>query len=142
MSDDFEKRMAEIDKLMSSGGGSAPPAPVARASAPEARGVAPPASGGKAFTAWLRVGLVVLLAAAMPFWPFGRRCGVELALYIGALSALVLGGVWSASSTFQRRLPRAHVISLLVILSAIALLAREILPRVGYARVTATWVCP
>jgi hypothetical protein len=46
--------------------------------------------------------LVLGLAVAMPFWPYAR-CGMGLALYLGALTVLLLGGVWAAVSARYAR---------------------------------------
>lgn len=105
-------------------------------------GSAAPASSSR--TSWgvaFRVGLVVALAVGLPFWPYASRCGVGLAGYLAATAALVTAGVWSAISTWRARAPRAHALTLIVVLWGLALATREVLPRVGYAKAASEWVC-
>lgn len=92
-------------------------------------------------TTWLRVVLAAVLAAAVPFWPYGRACGAGLFLYLGVTGMVVLAGGWSAVSAWHRRRPRAHLVALLVTLWGVGLVAHEILPRIGYARAVAHWTC-
>ena len=47
-----------------------------------------------------------------------------------------------AISTWKRRMGLAHTVSLLVILWGLGLGAAVVLPRIGYAKVAATWFCP
>ena len=53
---------------------------------------------------------------------------------MGAEGMIVLGGLWVAACTWRWRLAKTHAAALLVVLCGIALLAAEVLPRVGYAR--------
>ncbi|HZE76769.1 MAG TPA: hypothetical protein VE091_15755 [Gemmatimonadales bacterium] len=143
---DWDKELAAIDRAMERQpqlpAGAARPEVPSRSAAPVAAppAGAPLARGAKA-TAWLRVFLVLLLAGAMPFWPYGRGCGFGLFAYMAAAGVVVLGGAWAAVSTWHRRRPMAHVLALLVTLWGIGLLAAEVLPRVGYARQTVRWAC-
>jgi hypothetical protein len=145
---DWDKELAAIDRAMErlppAQGPTAPTpagAPVpSRAAA--AGSASPPRLGHRATTTtWLRVLLAVSLALAMPFWPYGRGCGLGLFAYLAAASVVVIGGGWAAVSTWHRRRPMAHVVALLVTLWGIGLLAAEVLPRVGYAKQTVRWVC-
>jgi hypothetical protein len=63
-------------------------------------------------------------------------------MYLGAIATVIVAGLWSAVSSWNRRLGFAHFLSLLVLLWGITLAAREILPRSGYARELRTWSCP
>lgn len=148
---DWDKELAAIDKVMAkapapsaqparqaalpSGGGAAP---VARAPAE-----APMPVGRKAalFT-WIRVGLAVAVAAGMTQWPYLHSCGMGLILYLGAVGGVVLAGLWSSVTSWQRRMGLAHSIALLVTLWGIGLAAAAVLPRVGYAKSAAVWWCP
>jgi hypothetical protein len=85
--------------------------------------------------------LVLALAAALPFWPYQRACGLGLMLYLGAVAALVAAGGWAAASAWRYRRPVAQVLALSVIAWGGVLAAREVLPRIGYARVAAAWTC-
>jgi hypothetical protein len=139
---DWDKEMAEIDRMMGKapaiGPGNAAPAP--RSAAPVARS----GGGGKfaGLTTWLRVGLGLLLAVGMTQWPYPNACGVNLAVYLGAIATVSVAGLWSAVTSWRRQMGLAHTLSLLVLLWGLVLAAREVLPRVGYAAVTRTWVCP
>jgi hypothetical protein len=134
---DWDKELAEIDRQMAKlPAGGASPAPAGKSAVP-----APPA-GGKVFTTWLRVALGLVLAAAMTQWPYVHDCGLNLAFYLLAILTVVVAGVWSGISSWYRRMGLAHSLSLLVLLWGLFLAARETLPRVGYAKVSATWLCP
>ncbi len=146
---DWDKELADIDKLIGSG----PPAlPAARQ--PGGRTVgqpAPPAGptarppgfppGGGGWRSWAKAGLGVLLAAAMTQWPYEHRCGLGAVLYLGAAGMVVLAGLWGAVSSWRRRSVGAHVISVGVILAGLALVALEVAPRIGYAKAELPWMC-
>jgi putative flippase GtrA len=97
------------------------------------------------FGVFARLVLSVLLAIGIIFWPYASRCGIGLAAYLGAVTAVVASGVWSAVWTFRHRTGRVHTLSLLLILWGLVLAATEILPRTGYAIPTAqhpsAWSC-
>ena len=145
---DWDKELAAIDKVIEQ----SPQAPAGRALPPgaPARG---PAAGGpvvvgvvpvgrrERMATWLRVGLTVATAAALPFWPYGRDCGAWLFLYLGAVGMVALSALWAAGSSWRRRQGLAHLLALLALGWTLALVAREVLPRVGYARSAATWTC-
>ena len=80
-----------------------------------------------------RLLLVLGLAAALPFWPYAARCGARLGVLGAAIATLLLAAVWVAACAWRRRLPRTYAVTLLLVLWALALGAREVLPRVGYA---------
>jgi hypothetical protein len=134
---DWDKELAAIDKAMARGPAPAAGAPVAT------KGSAAPAAIPKraAVATWLRVLLGLTLAGAMTQWPYAHQCGVELYFYLAAAFTVIVAGVWSGISSWYRRLGWAHTLSLLVVLWGIFLASREILPRVGYAKHLAYWVC-
>jgi hypothetical protein len=146
---DWDKELAEIDKLMSNqpalpAGSSAPakaqapPRVAPAASAP----VAGPVIARKAkFGTWLQVLLGLVLGAAMTQWPYAHQCGTGLFLYLGAAGLVTLAGLWTALGTWHRRMGLAHALSLAVALWGFLLIGAEVLPRIGYARVAATWMC-
>lgn len=113
----------------------------ARSAAPTA-GV--PAAG--AWKGWVKVAIAVGAAAGLMFWPWPASCGGPLIGFTAATGAVSLLGVWSALGTWRHRLGLAHVASLLVVVWGLALGAREVLPRAGYAVPTAErsegWSCP
>lgn len=91
-----------------------------------------------------RVSLVLVLAAALPLWPYAARCGAGLAAHLGAIAMLAAGGSWAAACAWQRRMPKSYTVSLLALLWALALAAQQVLPRTGYAAhagYPATWRC-
>lgn len=142
---DWDKELADIDKVIArmpaqgqapaAGGGPSAPVPAR-----------PPAdsSGGKlaAFTTWLRVGLGLALAVGITQWPYASACGLNLIVYLGAISTVAVAGLWSSISSWRRRMGLAHTLSLLVLVWGLVLAAREVLPRTGYARQVRTWSCP
>lgn len=145
----WDKELADIDKIIAS----TPPAklvpapsqpggaPVPVAASPSR--VSPAKASRREFlSTWFRVGLGVLLAAAMPMWPYFHACGSSLFIYLGAVGIAGLSGLWGAVTSWRRRMGLAHTVSLLVLAWGLALAAAEILPRIGYARGAARWWCP
>ena len=114
----------------------------ARSAVPAA--AAAPAAG--AWLGWVKVAIAVGSAAGLMFWPWPASCGGPLIGFTAATGAVALLGVWSAVGTWRHRLGLAHVASLLVVVWGLALGAREVLPRVGYATPTPErgegWSCP
>jgi hypothetical protein len=98
-----------------------------------------------AFGAWIRLLLVVTLAASLEFWPYPRICGTGLFGFLGAEAIVVAGGAWVTVSTWKARTPRTHALALMMTLYGIALLEIQVLPRVGYGRTDALhpagWAC-
>jgi hypothetical protein len=131
---DWDREMAEIDKAIARTPGQAPVAPGTQA--PLA-----PGSRVAALATWFRVILGLLLAVGMTQWPYANACGLNLAVYLCAILAVIVAGLWSAVSSWHRRLGLAHVLSLAVLLWGLLLAARELLPRTGYAREVRTWTC-
>ena len=143
---DWDKEMAQIDKLIATGAGAgqSPPAP-AGAAAPATGGRAVAAPGPRpraAFFTWLRLLLGLILGAAITQWPYERGCGVLLFGYLVAVAGVIVAGVWSTLSSWRTRSGLAHTLSLALCCWGAVLGAREVLPRVGYARATARWMCP
>lgn len=145
---DWDKELAEIDKVMArqpapvpAKAGAAAPAPAPR-SGGAAPVEAPRATGKAAFGTWLRVLLVAVAGGALTQWPYANSCGLGLILYLGAVGVVTLGGLWGALSSWNRRMGLAHVVSLLVSLWGLGLAAAVVLPRMGYAKQAATWFCP
>lgn len=145
---DWDKELADIDKLIASGppalpappatggrkgGTSAPPLPTSRPSVVPTR--------GGAWRSWAKAGLGALLALAMTQWPYAHPCGLGTMLYLGAAGVVVLAGLWSAVSSWRRHAAGAHVLSLGVILAGLVLTALEVAPRVGYAKTALPWMC-
>lgn len=142
---DWDKELAEIDKLIGKAPAPKPGVTPARAPAgspdPAAR-TAPPRRMGGAGGTWLRVGLGAVLGGAMTQWPYAHGCGLGLYLYLGAASAVALTGLWGAVSAWRRQIAAAHVLALGVVVWGLVLVAGVVLPRTGYAAQTLTWLCP
>jgi hypothetical protein len=156
---DWDKELAKIDKQLASmsdadlvaeparpalpaGTGARPVAPRQAAAA-----AAPSPGGGKYATLGLyaRFGLSVALGVGMMFWPYDAKCGPGLALYLGAVGAVIVSGIWSAVWSWRHRAARLHVLSLLILTWGLVLGGLDILPRIGYAKPNllhpATWAC-
>ncbi|MDH5233721.1 MAG: hypothetical protein OEW77_02105 [Gemmatimonadota bacterium] len=97
------------------------------------------------FGVFARLSLAVALGVGILFWPYSARCGLGLAAFLGAVGALIVGGVWSSVWTWRHRAARAHTLSLLLVLWGLLLAAVDVLPRTGYAIPTAAhpagWAC-
>lgn len=144
---DWEKELAKIDKQLASipdedlvpapaPPGTGVPRGLA-APAPRAPAVAAPVVGvtGKAKAwAFTKLALAVAAGAAIWFWPWPARCGLPLVYLVAAGGGTSLLGLWSSLGTWRLRMGRAHMLSLLVVVSGAVLVAREVLPRVGYAQ--------
>ena len=92
----------------------------------------------------VRMVLVLALSVAIVFWPYESKCGLDLGEYLAAISTVALGGVWIATLSWRHRMPLTHTLSMLVVIWGLAILARETLPRLGYARPDAArvaWRC-
>ena len=142
---DWDKELADIDKVIARSQGSGPShVPTTRATPV---GVGRVETGGPApsrlavAATWLRVILGLLLAVGITQWPYFNACGLNLAMYLGAIGTVIVAGLWSAVSSWRRRMGLAHLLSLLVLLWGLMLAAREVLPRIGYARHARTWSC-
>jgi VIT1/CCC1 family predicted Fe2+/Mn2+ transporter len=147
---DWDKELADIDRVIEKQGATAPPGappalPSGGTTSPTPRAPAPAepvvARGSVALT-WFWMALAVLLAAALPLWPYGKGCGLQLFFYLGAAALALLAGATGAINSWRSRRGPAHVISLLVVVFAGVMAAREVLPRIGYAVQSETWFCP
>jgi hypothetical protein len=133
---DWDRELADIDRVIEKG-----PGPAETPARPPAPGPAPVAKGSVART-WFWVVLALLLAVALPLWPYGKECGLQLFFYLGAAALALLAGGAGAVSSWAARQGLAHVLSLLVMVWAGALGVREVLPRIGYAAQSQEWLCP
>jgi hypothetical protein len=136
----WDKELADIDKAIAR-----QPAPAA-ASSPATGGAAgkPAVVPQRRFVAltWFWTTLALVLAVALPLWPNDKSCGLRLVFYLGAAGIALLMGVLGALSSWSYRRGLAHLLSLLAIVWAGVMAAREILPRAGYARQELHWSCP
>ena len=85
--------------------------------------------------------LVFALATAINFWPYGHACGAGLFTYLFAEVLIVVGGLWTVAWTWQHRMPRGHSVAMVMVLWGLALIAAQVLPRIGYAADAARWWC-
>lgn len=140
---DWDKELAEIDKVIARTPAQPPvPAVGGKPGAPPGGGSSLQPTGRlAALTTWFRALLGLLLAVGITQWPYPTACGVNLAVYLGAILTVIVAGFWSGISSWRRRLGLAHILSLLVLLWGGLLAAREVLPRVGYARHVRSWSC-
>jgi hypothetical protein len=143
---DWDKELAEIDKAIEKTGRQAGGQTGGRGDASVTRPAptaAAPVSAGRRSAAlvWFWTLLAVALGVALVVWPYDKACGIRLVFYLGAAGMTLLVGLLSSVSAWVNRRGLAHGISLLVIAWAGVAAAREVLPRVGYARQTATWSC-
>ena len=129
----WDKELSDIDKVIAK-----QPAP---APAGERPAVTPPQRRFVAL-AWFWTALAVILAVALPLWPNDKSCGLRLVFYLGAAGIALLMGMLGALSSWAYRRGLAHLLSLLAIVWAGVMAAREILPRTGYARQELRWTCP
>lgn len=88
------------------------------------------------------VALGAALAVAVPFWPYPKACAWWLLAYMIAVGMVLVAGVWSSRLTWDARLGYAHMAALATVFWGAVLAAEEILPRIGYAQTSATWLCP
>jgi hypothetical protein len=133
---DWEKELAEVDRAIAKQQKqpAATPAPGARTlPAVQRRFVA---------LTWFWTGLAVVLAVALAVWPYDKNCGIRLIFFLGAGGIALLAGVLGALTAWVHHRGLAHLLSLLVIVWAGAMVMREILPRVGYAKEARGWTCP
>ncbi|HET9293954.1 MAG TPA: hypothetical protein VFO06_06635 [Gemmatimonadales bacterium] len=141
---DWDREMAEIDKVIAKGGGVGPapvPAPRAAGAAPAPGGTGLAVSRKQALTTWIRALLGILLVGGILQWPYAHRCGLGLVLYLGASGTVVVAGLWTMIVSWRRRQGWAHTAGLLTLLAGLGLVAMAVLPRLGYARVTLPWLC-
>ena len=141
----WDRELKRIEREFDSGSGD-PFIKLEPSRKPAGRQVSEPRrTGPGALVVWARLLLVVALAIGMYFWPYARSCGFGLYSYMGAATLMGTGALWAAASSWQSRLARAHAASMLMLIAALALLAAQILPRIGYAVVDPAsppaWTC-
>lgn len=149
---DWDKELAEIDKLMQQPTPAAsPPVPATgdERRATPARQSAPSADGGRANAAargrpvaiWAVALLGVLGAAALAVWPYDKACNLPLGIYLVGVLAVFGAAVWTMRLGWASRRGAVLIIGMATMLAALTLAAMEVLPRTGYAKVAATWTC-
>lgn len=90
---------------------------------------------------WLRTTAAAVLGAGVLYWPYAHECGWLLHAYLGVIGAVLVSGCWASWSAWRVRNAAAHLIALVVVYWGIVLAAEQVLPRIGYAAVEASWRC-
>jgi hypothetical protein len=137
---DWDKELANIDRVMAKQSGSAPPIAPTRPAAPPSTAAVAAGRRSVALT-WFWVVLGIALAVALPIWPYDKACGVRLIFFLGAIGITAVVGVLAALASWAHRRGFAHLLSLIILGWSGVLAARELLPRIGYAKQSATWMC-
>ena len=150
---DWDREMREVDKLLAklpdadpSLGRGVPTVPVSPrpglAAAGSSGAVTAERARGRAWvTTWMRVGLGLALGVGMLAWPYSHACGWRLGVYLVGATVVSVGGVWSALTSWKRRLGIAHTLSIILIIWGLALAGRQLLPRV-YGKTPVPFLCP
>jgi hypothetical protein len=99
-------------------------------------------SRGDLIALWTRVLLGAVLGVLMTQWPYPHPCGLPLLGYLGAVAAVLLAAAWIAFVSWRLRRGVAHVLGLILFFWGTVLAAEQLLPRIGYAVVEASWQCP
>jgi hypothetical protein len=131
----WDKELGDIDRAIGRQPVQ-PPAPV-----PGAKPLTPTRRRFVALT-WFWTALAIVLAVGLAIWPYDKLCGIRLIFFLFAASLALLMGVLGALASWSYRRGLAFVLSLAVIAWTAVVVAREVLPRVGYAREELSWTCP
>ena len=142
----WDKELARIDKQLESMADEAL-LPTSAASTPEGKAEVKALQGRtRTLGVLARLALAVALGVGVVFWPYDARCGFGLAAYLASVTVVIGSGVWSAIWSWRHQAPRAHILSLLIVLWGLVLGTVEILPRTGYAKTDparpVSWFCP
>ena len=140
---DWDREMADIDRVIAKQGSTPPGAPVPPAGGRPAAPVAPGAPVRRRHVAltWFWVALALAMGVALLLWPYQRSCGLQLIFYLGAAGITALIALLGSLASWSHRRGLAHVLSLLVMVWAGFVALRDVLPRVGYAKTRLTWSC-
>jgi hypothetical protein len=150
---DWDKELAQIDKLIASGKTEPPPLNSAqtprRQDAKEGGRVGALEGGGgriagwrhTPFFTWVRLLLALGLGLGMTQWPYTHGCGFPLDAYLVGVGTVIVASFWTMLSSWKSRSGLAHFLSIALLFWGIALAAREILPRIGYSKTPTSWTC-
>ena len=109
-------------------------------SVPRAHPNAAPTRGDRV-ALWARVFLGAVFGGVMTQWPYPNGCGLPLLGYFGAVAMVMITGTWIAVVSWRLRSAVAHILALVILFWGIVLAAEQVLPRIGYAAVRASWRC-
>lgn len=90
---------------------------------------------------WIRLVLGLALGAMILGWPYFRGCGLPLFGYLTTVAVVLVVAGWAAVSAWHLRSGIAHILSLMLFFWGAVLTANALLPRTGYAAVSASWQC-
>jgi hypothetical protein len=129
---DWDKELADVDRAIAKQ--QPPPGrPPVAGSPPRRRFVA---------LAWLWTVVAIVLAVGLTVWPYDKSCGLRLIFFLGAAVLALMLGLLGAINSWAHRQGLPLLLSLLVVVFAGVMAAREILPRAGYAKQALEWTCP
>ena len=150
---DWDREMREVDRLLAklpeadpTLGRGVPTVPVSPRPAVGGVGghgtLETGAARGRAWiTTWMRVGLGLALGIGMLVWPYSHACGLKLVFYLIGATGVTIAGVWSALTSWKRRLGIAHTLSIILIIWGLGLGGRQLLPRL-YGKTPVPFFCP
>jgi hypothetical protein len=138
---DWDKELADIDRAMAKQPASSADPGLPSGPVPGERPIAATRRRFVALT-WFWTGLALALALGLAIWPYDKLCGIRLIFYLFAGGLALLMGVLGSLASWSHRRGLAHLLSLAVIAWAAVVVAREVLPRVGYAEQELAWTCP
>lgn len=90
---------------------------------------------------WGRVVLGASLGILMTNWPYAHDCGWALLGYSAAVVTVLITGAWIALAAWKQHSGPAHIFALILFYWGLVLAAEQVLPRVGYGWLNATWTC-
>jgi hypothetical protein len=148
---DWDKEMAEIDKVIAKAGPPAAQSPAASPAREAQPRLSTPAVRSPGVTVtrrrdtagvWFRALLGAAGAVALPFWPYGKTCGTMLYVYMIGTAAVIAAGIWAMRGAWIHRRGVAHIAGLLVLIAGVGLAAIEIVHRTAWAAGQLHWICP
>ena len=141
---DWDKELAKVDQAMARDASRPNPPAAPRTGVTPAVGAAPAARTvtrkDSVFT-WVRLVLALVLGIGMTQWPYLHGCGLSLFAYLGGAVTVMVASIWTMLSSWRSRSTAAHFLSIALLFWGSVLAAREVLPRVGYAKTQANWTC-
>jgi hypothetical protein len=131
---------SEPDNDFRSRGKAPSPEPVTHRSVPRTRPKEAP-TRGDTVALWARVLLGVVFGGVMTQWPYQYGCGSPLLGYLSAVAMVTVTGAWIAVASWRLRNGVVHILAFVILFWGIVLAAEQVLPRIGYAAVQASWGC-
>jgi len=93
---------------------------------------------------WARLILIAALAVSLFWWPYGRSCGMPFAAYLFSNGIVIIGAGTIAVRAWRDRLSWIFIGSAGCVALAWAVIALNVMPRLGYSPAGATsarWSC-